>query len=686
MESPPKKVSKKWYNQSFKEEWLLDKNMKEWLKEDPKGCSYCVCCNSKIRNANKSMLLSHSKTSKHENNMKIAKATTKLDIFVKKRKPTQNEDVAKAELMISAFIAEHHMPFAQTDHLVEVCKKAFHDSNIAKAVNMRATKASYLIQEGIAYHEKMEISDICRKVKFSLIIDESTDISVSQVLAIVIRYFDIQRGDVVDNLLDTVSVENGTAEGLYESVKRTFNEKGIPMCNIIGFGSDNCSTMMGNKSGFQALLKKDVPSLFVMGCVCHSFALCASHAVKVLPSYLEIFIKNISSYFSRSSKRIKDFTLMQDVTNTENHKIPKLAQTRWLSRGNVVKVILEQWDALLLYFESESKVDKIDGANALYETMKNKGTQHLLLFLNYILEKVNTLNIEFQSQHFRLHVLHSMVYSEYKNILSCFIKEVVINDARISEIDPSNKQLYKQLNDLYLGGRCMRLLSVAPIGESGETRFRTDCLNFLVALCMQIRKRFPLEEEGIVASLGILDPAVAIDLTKSPSSIVNVALKFPYLVPEHQLDNLDDEWRLFRLFKDVSLSYKSIPDFWYSLRNIKDGLNNSKFGILSDFMTHLTVLPHSSACVERIFSLVNHVKTKQTNLLKTDTVKDRLLAKQALSRSQQNCYTWTPKTELLRDVVEGACHQRYETRLKKQKSLLEANVCSADVNPDEELY
>lgn len=190
----------------------------------------------------------------------------------------------------------------------------------------------------------------------------------------------------------------------------------------------------------------------------------------------------------------------------------------------------------------------------------------------------------------------------------------------------------------------------------------------------------------IIASLRILDPAVAIDLTKAPSSIMNVALQFPYLIPENQLDNLDDEWRLFRQFKDVSLSYKSIPDFWYSLRNIKDGLNNSKFALLSDFMTHLTVLPHSSACVERIFSVINHVKTKQTNKLKTDTVKDRLLAKQALSRGLQNCYTWTPKTELLRDVVDGACHQRYETRLKNQKTLLQANVSPSDVYSDEDLY
>lgn len=140
---------------------------------------------------------------------------------------------------------------------------------------------------------------------------------------------------------------------------------------------------MVNKSWFQVLLKKDVPSHFTMGCVCHS-----SHCVLVMLSrcYRHIlkFVWDITSHFSRSSKRIQDFTVMQDVTNTENHKIPKLAQTRWLSRGNAIKVILEQCDALLLYFKSESKFDKI----ALYQAMKNAGTKHLLLFLNNTLENL----------------------------------------------------------------------------------------------------------------------------------------------------------------------------------------------------------------------------------------------------------------------------------------------------------
>jgi len=38
--------------------------------------------------------------------------------------------------------------------------------------------------------------------------------------------------------------------------------------------------------------------------------------------------------------------------------------------------------------------------------------------------------------------------------------------------------------------------------------------------------------------------------------------------------------------------------------------------MLSDFMNKLTISPHSSASVDRIFSLVNHIKTTITSLNK----------------------------------------------------------------------
>lgn len=81
----------------------------------------------------------------------------------------------------------------------------------------------------------------------------------------------------------------------------------------------------------------------------------------------------------------------------------------------------------------------------------------------------------------------------------------------------------------------------------------------------------------------------------------------------------------------------------------------------------MIVLPHSSACVERVFSQVNMIKTPKTNRLHAETVASRLLAKQAIARNNTPCYEWEPSKLLIEDMVVGRCHQRYTNRLQEKK-------------------
>ena len=680
----PKK--RKWYAMSFKEEWLKEADFQKWLKQDPKDSdsSYCKCCNVTLKNANKSMLIKHRNSVKHRKNFEVAKSTVDISKFVKSNLSTDNHQTARSELAIAAYFTEHNIPLACIDHFLPVCEIAFPDSKIVKNLSMKRSKLSYVIQDGLAFDESAVITNICQCQKFSIIIDESTDISVTQILAIVVRYFDKCQENVVDALLDSVVVEDGSAVGLYSSVKELLKKKNIPLENIIGFGSDNCSSMMGSKSGFQKLLKDDNPSVFIMGCICHSFALCASHAVKVLPSYLETFLKNVTSYFARSSKRQRDFSLIQEAVNSSSNKIPKLSHTRWLSRENVISSVLDKYSALLLYFESESKTDKVDGAREIFKVLSNCGTKPMLLFLQYILKKVNILNCEFQSEHFRLHLLYTTISSEYKNILSFYIKDAVLHSEKLSEINPNDERTYKPIKDIYLGGNALAHLIREPFDKVTEERFKTDCLKFLVELCNQIRKRFPLNEDSLIAKFNVLDPKIAENPNISPPSIIPLATHFPALVPEEQLNDLDDQWRNYRLLADkLAVPQEIIPKYWFKLRDLKDGLQNSKYDLLSDFMTNLVIMPHSSACVERIFSQMNAIKTKQTNSLKADTVKSKILAKQLIKRNNNNCTTWKPSEKLIKDLENGVVSQRYLQRIKKKDN---CTILAAEKAEDEEEY
>ena len=236
------------------------------------------------------------------------------------------------------------------------------------------------------------------------------------------------------------------------------------------------------------------------------------------------------------------------------------------------------------------------------------------------------------------------------------------------KIKPSVPYFYKDTRDIDFGGRCDALLAQQPLLDH-ENRFCLDCLRFLIELCSQIKRRFDFSETSILSQMCVLDPKVAMSVSnqRQPKSLAYLASKFPMLVEESQLDQLHDQWKMLPTAVSTLQHMTDLfPDqFWPQIKSVTDGNDTPKFGLLSDFMCTMLTLPHSSACVEQIFSQVNMVKNKFTNRLHTTNMCSRLLAKQAIERNGASaCYMWKPSSNLINDLKSGASHKRYAFFLK----------------------
>lgn len=274
------------------------------------------------------------------------------------------------------------------------------------------------------------LSKKLRENKFSLIIDKTTDVSSLKSLAIVVRFYDKAIEKVCDKFLALIRIEDATASGIFSAICKCFEENKIPRENLIGFGADNASTMMGHNSGVQKKLLDFNSDLYVLGCTCHSLNLCSSFACSKLPNSLEELTKDIYSYFSHSSKRIEAFTEFQLFTNTNIHKILRLSQTRWLSLQTVVNRILEQWPALTLFFSNEVLVEHVTKAKQIQNALKNNVFKLYYLFLSYILDIVNKINVEFQAEGYTMHILLNRVTNLYKTILNNFMRKDYIEKCK----------------------------------------------------------------------------------------------------------------------------------------------------------------------------------------------------------------------------------------------------------------
>lgn len=91
----------------------------------------------------------------------------------------------KSEIEICGFLSEHNIQFRVIDHLEAAMKKWFPDSKICQKLSLKKTKATNVIKNAIAETEKRDLSKVISKTKFSIMKDESTDISATKSSCIV---------------------------------------------------------------------------------------------------------------------------------------------------------------------------------------------------------------------------------------------------------------------------------------------------------------------------------------------------------------------------------------------------------------------------------------------------------------------------------------------------------------------
>ncbi|XP_030752333.1 uncharacterized protein LOC115879579 [Sitophilus oryzae] len=331
------KAKRKKYAQKFKSEW--ESEFKNWLapgKTDTEG--YCKVCQKNISvSSGKLQLVRHQDSEAHRKKCKSVKKQPTLTSLIKTGKERTSLDVAtkRADLYISAFVAEHNLPFTVTEHIPQLLAKVCCDSDVAKNIKCSRTKTTSIVKNIIGKLSSKNIYDILKSVKFSLIIDESTDLSTTKHLVLICRYFD--GNQIRDRFLTLIAMKSSKAVDIYREIVSFLNKNNVPFLNnLIGFASDGANVMAGAHESVMAKLKTDIPHIFLMKCVCHSFALCSSSACMKLPRAVEDCIRNIYNYIANSPKRIETLKEFQNFTHTKSTKILHPSQTRWLSLEAVV--------------------------------------------------------------------------------------------------------------------------------------------------------------------------------------------------------------------------------------------------------------------------------------------------------------------------------------------------------------
>lgn len=646
--------------QKYRPDWEKLDLFKDWLRRGRNEYkAKCIVCDIELV-SEYTVLKIHASRQKHIKALSAAPSTSKqrsIMSFVTKEVP-KNKIVAATEIKLAGFIAEHNIAFQTADHMSDLINEILDSFGVENKISMKRTKATAVVTEVIGESEKSSLADKLTKGKFSVLSDESTDISTHKASCIIVRYFDPDQNKIVSKFWELCKIfnsedpqmaeEGATGENLYKILMKSFSDRNISTENIIGFGADGCNVMMGAINSVASRLKKNLPGIYIIKCVCHSAHLCASEACKQLPRRCEDLAREIYGFFKNSSKRLSRLQQFQQFVNVSPHKILHPSQTRWLSLVAVVDRLLEQWSALTLFFTDCWLNERLVSTELIHNSLNDPFMQLFYMFLSWILPKFTNFNKFFQSEKVVITTLNEKVREMYKDILLCFLDRDYVTRTELSAISVDRQEKWLRDDQMYLGIQVMNMVTKPEILRQVPARkdFFHRCRQFLITSAREIKKRYDLDD-ALLSKIDCIEPvnAISSNFRNKMPSLQPVMTLVPRIVNTdniQEMQAIDDEWRSFpNLIKKVDLTL-SPDEFWGEIKQ-----RFEQYKTLAQFALNLLCLPHSSADCERAFSEVNLIKTKIRNNLTNETVNGTLLAKQ-LIRTTGNCTDFKPTDNMIK--------------------------------------
>lgn len=223
-------------------------------------------------------------------------------------------------------------------HLTNVIaeSKKAHDDGNKKRTNfltfVSKTTLNYIIEAIRTLMQKMISAEVNEAGMYSIQLDTTQDISVTDQCAIVVRY--VKNTIVYERLLDVVQCTSSTGQSILELFKNVILANGIDVKKCVGNSTDGAANMQGHYNGFTAWLNNETLLIHVW-CYAHVLNLFISDITKVSLAAISLFglMNDIAVFFRESYQRMD---IWRKVTENCRKTLSKINDTRWNSKHTIL--------------------------------------------------------------------------------------------------------------------------------------------------------------------------------------------------------------------------------------------------------------------------------------------------------------------------------------------------------------
>ncbi|KAK3885513.1 hypothetical protein Pcinc_010254 [Petrolisthes cinctipes] len=238
----------------------------------------CILCSTLFSNAN----LKPSKLDEHFKNKHGGRdAGNNIVTLIAKRarfdqagtlptygfSPTE-KSLLRAFYQVAYQIAKLKKPHTIGEELIKPCVLEMAKIVLGKEAEKKLQQVS--LSNDVIHNRIIDLSDDILEqvvadikaspVKISLQVDESTDVSNCCQLLAVVRY--VKKKKVEDNFLFCQSLKTTTqAIDVFNKIKEFFARNELHIDSISSICTDGAPAMLDNRSGFAALMRKEIPNL-----------------------------------------------------------------------------------------------------------------------------------------------------------------------------------------------------------------------------------------------------------------------------------------------------------------------------------------------------------------------------------------------------------------------------------------
>ena len=194
-----------------------------------------------------------------------------------------NEKVERSKKTFVTLLAQNNVPMAFADAFNHSVTDMFPDSEIAKKFKCGRTTATALLYDiGQSSKDRVVNNITGNKLCYSLSTDGGSKY-LSKLYPVLIYSYDSKTETVGWKILDIHEIDGrATGPNVFQLLNKSVESSNLIWQDMLALGSDNTSTMSGDKEGVYGHVLRVNENCHFSGCICHLLDNAAKKPVKNL--------------------------------------------------------------------------------------------------------------------------------------------------------------------------------------------------------------------------------------------------------------------------------------------------------------------------------------------------------------------------------------------------------------------